>query len=179
MSRVKSANEKALKLLLEHRKEKQGFTFALRKKLGDKIENGLWFHGSDQGTTKYIFIGFYAPFDTLNKTPTIGIVRSFDAEKAYLEITWRSVENRKLCSLYEDIKNILVTANKGKVIKKSPKKFWVPYDSLNLETIINQFLTKQNKFIKMLIKKDGFWDDFKISEENFLINLERVNGYRV
>ena len=178
MSRVKSANEKALTLLMEYRGERPKFTFALRKQMGEKMENGLWFHGSDQGAIKYIFIGFYAPFDAINKTPTIGIVRSFDAEKAYLEITWRSVEDKKLCSLYEDIKNILVSKNKGKVIKKSPKKFWLPYDSLNLETILNHFLTQQNNYIKMLIKKDGFWDDFKIKEEDFLVNLERINSFR-
>ena len=88
------------------------------------------------------------------------------------------MEDKKLCSLYEDIKNILVSKNKGKVIKKSPKKFWLPYDSLNLETILNHFLTQQNNYIKMLIKKDGFWDDFKIKEEDFLVNLERINSFR-
>jgi len=80
-------HDRVLKFLLNLRNSNPDFTFYTRQRnSSDRLRNGYWFHGNDS----YLFLGLSKCGDQNNKTPTIGLVRLFDDQSVYLEISYQN-----------------------------------------------------------------------------------------
>lgn len=150
----KNVHNKALDWVQKFHCNHPGIFFKFRDhSRGDnKLENGVWFVGTD-----YAFVGLTKTGSTNNKTPNIGIVFS-KTKSVYIEIAYDKTDKNK--ELYDEIANLLEA---GKQEKKHTIVYKRDVDEEELDNLINEILKSINNHnaSDILVQKEAFEENFK------------------
>jgi 5-methylcytosine-specific restriction enzyme B len=168
-------NEEILQILLEYRAVHPHFMFSTRvSNRNNRLHEGLWF----QGTSNYVFVGFYKLGDGRNKTKTIGFVLNLKnqvIEKNYIEIVFPIDEDPAYVDLHRAIKDELIKLEYLEASEIEPdRKFFIYFPDNQWEKNLATFLDEIKPIIDKKIIESGLEDDFFLTESKFERNIARI-----
>lgn len=167
-----------LERLLQHRKEKEGFTFALRQvNRHGRLEAGHWFQGDEY----YIFVGFTARGDEDNKTRSVGLV-FYNLSEAQadcrVEVVFRTEPMSELVAMYRHI----VSEDKAYYKPNQPYydgyKYFKDYPAGDPVKNMEHFLAADWPVFEREARGRGLAEVFLVPEDVFSRHLERIEGLR-
>lgn len=178
MTLIKHWSDRLLERLLQHRKEKEGFTFPLRQvnRYG-RLEAGHWF----QGDEFYIFVGFTARGDEDNKTRSVGLV-FYNLSEAQadcrVEVVFRTEPMSELVAMYRHI----VSEDKAYYKPNQPYydgyKYYKDYPAGDPVKNLEHFLAADWPVFEREVRERGLAEVFLVPEDVFSRHLERIEGLR-
>ena len=161
-------HENILNKLLEYREIDKNFTFYLRQRPEEKLNQGYWFLGNEN----YVNVPLFKVGDSDNKTQTIGFVYELNNNKTFIEIVYKKINNitDNEIKFYEELVSFLPEKEQ----KANDNRYWYIFEKVDLIENLEYYLyTFRNKCLDLL-NKYQLTEKYIIKHDDFNMKLNKI-----